>query len=79
MLILLGIAAILIAIGVRLRWKWAPSTLIVLAVLLGLHLLALDLLPRDQRGPVAAAAVFVGGLYLMSLVALALRSLGEKQ
>ena len=79
MLIFFGLLAIIIAVVVRLRWKWTPRIIVVLGVLLGLHLVALDVALADQRRPIAMVATLYGGLYLMSLVALALRSLGEKR
>ncbi len=77
MLTVLGIAAIALAIVVRLRWKWTPNILLVLAILLALHLLVADAVP-ELRPKLALAAVLIGGMYLMVLVGLMLRSLGEK-
>jgi hypothetical protein len=79
MLTFWGLLAIIIAVVVRLRWKWTPRILIVLGVLFGLHLVALDVALADQRPPIAIVATLLGGLYLVSLAALALRSLGEKR
>ena len=74
---ILGLAAVAIGILVRLRWKWAPSILLGLGIVLAANLMVMDAVP-EIRWTMAPGVVFIGGCYLMALLGLGLRSLGEK-
>jgi hypothetical protein len=70
MLLRVGLIVLVATPAIRLRWRTIPGVFTTIGVLLGAHLIAVDVVPPDRRPPVVITTVFLTGIFLMFLVML---------
>lgn len=76
-LLLLTFAVLILTFGLRLVWRWVPAYFLFLGNGLAFHLLLIVAADPSEKKRHAFVTVFWGGIYLMCVLALFLRSLGK--